>query len=109
MKDLKILATFIDIYCQAHHVGQEEVSLRTHDVAAIMGRPVRLCTECRRLMTHAWVKRTHCPLDPKPACKHCPVHCYHPDYRRRIQEVMRFAGRRMVFSGRLDYLFKLLF
>jgi hypothetical protein len=48
-------------------------------------------------------------MDPKPACKHCPSHCYHPDYRKRIREVMRYSGRNMVLGGRLDYLYHLLF
>ena len=55
------------------------------------------------------MKRSRCPLDPKPACKHCPVHCYHPTYRQNIREVMRYSGRRLVLSGRLDMLYHLLF
>jgi len=85
------------------------VSLKDHDVEALTGRPVALCDECTRLILHAFVKRTHCPLSPKPACRHCPDHCYHPTYRRAIQEVMRYSGRKLVLSGRLDYLFHLLF
>jgi hypothetical protein len=48
-------------------------------------------------------------MHPKPACKHCPAHCYHPTYRARIREVMKFSGRKMLLGGRLDYLFHLLF
>jgi len=68
-----------------------------------------LCPECTRLLAHAWTKRSTCPLHPKPACKHCPTHCYHPTYRKQISRVMRESGKRLVLHGRLDYIFKLLF
>jgi hypothetical protein len=110
-RDLKTLAVFIGIYCRGRHAAaaRSPVELKTHDVAAIAGRPVELCPECRKLLTHAFVKRTHCPMHPKPQCKHCPVHCYHPTYRAQIREVMKYSGRRMVLTGRLDYLVHLLF
>lgn len=110
-RDLKTLALFIDLYCRYRHRGSErrEVELKTHDVPSIVGRDVVLCPECRKLLAHAFVKRSTCPMDPKPMCKHCPEHCYHPRYRAAIREVMRYSGRRLVMSGRLDYLFHLLF
>ena len=110
-KDLRTLALFISLYCRYRHQGDErtEVFLKTHDVAAIAGRHIQLCAQCQKLLTHAFVKRSHCPLNPKPACKHCPQHCYHPTYRAQIREVMKFSGRKMLFAGRLDYLFHLLF
>jgi hypothetical protein len=110
-KDLKTLAVFIQIYCRHRHAvaGKAPVSLRSHDVKAIVGREISLCPECTKLLTHAFVKRTCCPMNPKPMCKHCPSHCYHPSYRAQIREVMKFSGRTMVLHGRLDYLFHLLF
>jgi len=110
-RDLKVLATFIRIWCDGHHAPapREVVRLKTHDVTAIYGRPLELCTACRKLLTHAFVKRTACPLDPKPMCKKCPQHCYGPPYRAQIREVMRYAGRKLVLRGRLDYLLHLLF
>ena len=100
----------IVVALRAGEVQRDElVDLRTHDVTAIAGKNVVLCPECTKLLTHAFVKRTHCPMDPKPMCKHCPNHCYHPTYRQQIREVMKFSGRNMVFGGRLDYLFHLLF
>jgi hypothetical protein len=109
--DLKVLAVFIRIYCETRHRGTEQkvVTLKTHDLAALHGRPLRLCPACRKLLTHAFVKRTACPLDTKPMCKKCPQHCYAPRYREQIRAVMRYSGRRLLFSGRLDYLFHLWF
>ncbi len=110
-RDLKTLARFISIYCRGRHIGRpkNDVSLKTHDVTEIAGEPVRLCPSCARLLTHAFAKRSHCPMHPKPACKDCPSHCYHPAYRRKIQEVMRYSGIRLLLTGRLDYLLHLVF
>lgn len=110
-RDLKTLALFIRIYCHHRHADAEKtvVTLKTHDVAALAGRPVELCDGCRKLLAHALVKRSNCPMDPKPMCKHCPSHCYHPTYRAQIREVMKVSGKRLVLSGRLDMLFHLLF
>jgi hypothetical protein len=110
-RDLRTLVRFIEVYCKRRHKDEPKVGvkLKTHDVEAIRGRPVALCHACTKLLTHAFVKRSHCPFDPKPACKHCPEHCYHPDYRARIREVMKYSGIRLVLTGRLDYLYHLLF
>ena len=110
-RDLKTLAMFISLYCKCKHTENEKtlVEMKTHDVAAIAGRPIALCPECTRLLVHAFTKRSHCPMEPKPACKHCPNHCYHPTYRAKIREVMKFSGKKMVLGGRLDYILHLLF
>ena len=110
-RDLKTLALFISIYCRHRHqtVPKAPAQMRIHNVAAIAGRPVELCDDCTKLLIHAFVKRTNCPMDPKPQCKHCPSHCYAPKYRAKIQEVMRFSGKKLLYGGRLDYLFHLLF
>jgi len=111
LKDLKVLATFIGVYCKHRHgdAPKTPVQMKTHDVQAIAGKPVVLCAPCSKLLAHAFVKRSHCPHSPKPACKDCPSHCYHPDYRAQIRQVMKYSGRRLVMSGRLDYLLHLLF
>jgi hypothetical protein len=110
-KDLKTLALFIDLYCRYRHQDEPRtvMRLRTHDVQDIAGRQVVLCAQCQKLLAHAFTKRTHCPMHPKPQCKHCPSHCYAPAYREQIREVMKFSGKKMLFAGRLDYLFHLLF
>lgn len=35
--------------------------------------------------------------EEKPACKHCPIHCYQPARREEMKQVMRWAGPRMLF------------
>jgi len=110
-RDMRTLAAFIELYCSCEHGidHRHAVSLAKYDVGAIAGHAISLCPECTKLLAHAFVKRSHCPMKPKPACKHCPVHCYHPRYRAAIAEVMRFSGRKMVLGGRVDYLVHLLF
>lgn len=111
VRDLKTLLRFIQLYCDCNHADRPRsaVALKTHDLRALAGKDVVLCGDCRKLLMHAFVKRSNCPMEPKPACKHCPNHCYHPAYRAQIRKVMAYSGRRMVMTGRLDYLWHLLF
>jgi hypothetical protein len=110
-RDIKTLITFICVYCRQNHSAEAKVpaQLKETDLEALAGEPVVLCEACRKLLVHAVVKRIHCPMNPKPQCKHCPVHCYHPTYRAKIRDVMRFSGRWLVMRGRLHYLLHLLF
>jgi Nitrous oxide-stimulated promoter len=110
-RDLKTLIAFIDLYCRDHHPSaiRQAPTLRDIDVQQIAGKPITVCEDCNRLLCHALVKRTHCRMSPKPQCKHCPNHCYHPKYRLAIQEVMRYSGRKIMLHGRVDYLLHLLF
>jgi hypothetical protein len=56
-----------------------------------------LCAECRDLAAYADRRLDHCPYGgEKPACTNCPIHCYRPEPRERMREVMRFAGPRML-------------
>ena len=91
-RDQEILTRFTSLYCKVHHGG-------THE----------LCADCVEFLTYARERRRLCPLDPKPACKHCPVHCYRPGHREQVRRIMRFSGRRLILRGRLDLLWKYLF
>ncbi|MFP4145524.1 MAG: nitrous oxide-stimulated promoter family protein [Phycisphaeraceae bacterium] len=109
-RDLRTLVRFIEVYCHGRHDAERTpVALKSHDVTRIAGRETALCPDCTRLLSHALVKRSVCPMDPKPQCKHCPNHCYHPKYRQQIREVMKYSGRKLVLRGRVDYLLHLLF
>jgi hypothetical protein len=110
-QDLRTLADFIELYCREKHAEESKtkVELKTLDVNMIAGHSLYLCPECQKLLGHAFTKRSHCPMHPKPACKDCPNHCYHPKYRAEIRQVMKYSGRRLVMSGRIDLLLHLLF
>ena len=110
IKDLKILAHFTATWCRARHQepraplrpeGPEQELLGLHRFP--------LCTCCRDFLAYAMARRLHCPLDPKPSCKHCPVHCYRPGHREQVREIMRFSGRRLLLRGRLDLLWHYFF
>jgi len=60
--------------------------------------PARPCPDCEVLLRYVERRIEKCPYGPdKPACSQCPIHCYAASMRSRIQEVMRFAGPRMVY------------
>lgn len=60
--------------------------------------PRCLCSECGALLDYAITRSEHCPfMETKTFCSNCQVHCYRPDRREQIRQVMRFAGPRMMF------------
>ena len=105
LKDIRILARFIQIYCYARHAGVtlEEAPL-PDDVRSSFKQAVMLCPACSAVLSHGIDKRSVCPLEPKPTCRNCRIHCYSPEYRRQIRDIMAFSGRRLIMRGRLDYL-----
>jgi hypothetical protein len=71
----------ISIYCRGHH-----------------GPGRGLCGECGELLDYALCRLERCPFGAdKTPCARCPAHCYKPAMRTRIQEVMRYAGPRMLY------------
>lgn len=69
----------IGIYCRAHHGSDRE-----------------LCTDCDELFAYAGERIAKCPFGiDKPVCNHCTVHCYQPEMREAVRQVMRYAGPRM--------------
>lgn len=57
-----------------------------------------LCLCCGELIEYAKIRLDGCKFkDKKPACKRCLVHCYKPEMRKKMKEVMRFSGPRMLF------------
>lgn len=64
-----------------------------------------LCVDCQALLEYAHKRLDRCKFgERKSTCRKCPVHCYKPDMRRRMQEVMRFAGPRMMLYHPLEAL-----
>ena len=107
-KDLRVLINFVRVHCAARHREQADAALPV-ELAVLFRKGVSLCPDCRALLDHALVKRRKCPLDPKPSCKRCRIHCYSAEYRAKIREIMAFSGRRMIMRGRLDYLWHYFF
>jgi uncharacterized paraquat-inducible protein A len=105
IRDLKILARFIELFCHARHnmkaVGERVIP---EILRQGKGSAKTICVACAELLEHGMKKRGACPLDPKPTCKSCHVHCYTPEQRRKVREIMAYSGKRMILRGRLDYL-----
>ena len=76
----KTVTAMVRIYCAEHH-----------------GRPDDLCATCTSLLRYSHARLDACPYGrDKPSCRACPIHCYRPAERERMQVVMRFAGPRMM-------------
>jgi Nitrous oxide-stimulated promoter len=107
-KDLKVLMSFVRVFCSLKHEHQAETPL-PHELAGMFKKGLHLCPDCAILVEYALEKLRKCPLDPKPLCKKCHIHCYSREYRARIREIMAFSGKRMIMRGRMDYLWHYLF
>jgi len=80
-RERKTIEAMIALYCRDQH--------RTSG---------GLCDECAALTAYARQRLDKCPFgDQKPTCATCPIHCYKPECREYVQEVMRYAGPRMLF------------
>ena len=63
-----------------------------------------LCAECEAVNDYASARLDKCPFgDDKKACSKCKVHCYKPEMRARIREIMRYSGPRMLLYHPFDY------
>lgn len=77
--ELHTVELMIRLYCR-HKEGNRE-----------------LCPQCRELLEYASLRLARCPFqDNKPTCRLCKVHCYKPEKREQIRQVMRYAGPRML-------------
>ena len=75
-----IVSRMIALYCRKNHGGKT------------------LCPDCAALDAYARQRSDKCPfMETKTFCSNCKVHCYQPEMREKIREVMRFSGPRMMF------------
>jgi hypothetical protein len=79
-REKKTVSEMIRIYCRAHHGTSDD-----------------LCPQCTELFDYAMCRLDRCPFGAdKPTCAKCPIHCYKPQMRDQIRDVMRYAGPRML-------------
>lgn len=107
-KDLKILALFTSVYCHDHH---HETRLPLDNLPdSLKGlKRYQCCAECLDFLQYAIERRLKCPVEEKPVCKHCTIHCYRPGHRERVREVMRYSGKTLIRRGRIDLLWHYFF
>lgn len=110
-KDNRILAEFIQTFCNKKHRNLSKLHWEySNDLEVDLGlEPPLLCEDCSNLLSYSVARRIHCPQDPKPSCKNCEIHCYTPECRSRIKEVMRFSGKYLILQGRFDLILHYLF
>lgn len=110
LKDLRVLVEFTAVYCRVRHGGDKTViSAAEPGLQSLPLHKHPLCDECRDFLQYAFVRRLSCPLEEKPACKHCHVHCFKPAYRQKVRDIMRFSGQYLIRRGRLDLLWRYFF
>ena len=81
-KEKKTVGLMIELYCRSNHKTKKG----------------ELCPECEALRQYAFMRSDKCPfMETKTFCSNCKVHCYKPEMREKIREVMRFSGPRMIF------------
>ena len=74
--------TMIRLYCRKRHGGTDG----------------GLCPDCQTLLHYATQRLDCCRYaEAKPTCDACAVHCYKPEMREQIRQVMRYSGPRMIW------------
>ncbi len=82
----RVIRNMIRLYCRKKHGGES------------------ICEDCDALLVYAVNKLSKCPFkDEKPVCSDCKIHCYKPEMRDKVREVMRFSGPRMLFYHPKDF------
>lgn len=80
--EFRTIRAMIEIFCKAQHPKQ------------IAG----LCPDCTDLLSYARKQLVRCPFQQeKPTCGNCSIHCYKKGMRKKIRDVMRYSGPRMVY------------
>lgn len=80
-REKQTVALMIRLYCRKKHGTKNDI-----------------CPDCEALSRYAIQRSDKCPfMETKTFCSNCQVHCYKPEMRAKIREVMRFSGPRMLF------------
>lgn len=80
-REKQVVDLMIRLYCRKKH-GSEKG---------------HLCPACEKLRSYSHLRSNRCPfMESKTFCSNCRVHCYRPEMREQIREVMRFSGPRMM-------------
>lgn len=82
-RETKTISAMITLYCRKHHQAD---------------RP-GICTQCKAIQDYA-IKRLHnCPfIENKPTCGNCLVHCYNKEMQKKVRQIMRYSGPRLLLT-----------
>lgn len=82
LKEQYVVEQMIRLYCRINHRSILEN---------------QMCPQCAELAKYAKMRSDKCPfMENKTFCSNCNVHCYKPEMREEIRQVMRFSGPRML-------------
>lgn len=83
-KEQYVVKEMIRLYCRKNYEGYEK-------------KTGKMCPVCQELSDYAELRSEKCPfMEKKTFCSNCRVHCYKPEMREKIRQVMRFSGPRML-------------
>lgn len=83
------ISYMIALYCKGNH--REEPKSKS----SYCGEEV--CLQCAQLDAYAVLRTQRCrKMEEKTSCEECENHCYAPEMRKQIREVMRYSGPRML-------------
>ena len=81
-----VVTELIQLYCHDKHKGRSK-------------NAKNMCSECQDLDAYAQSRIRQCPfMTSKTFCSNCKVHCYDPEEREAIRQVMRYAGPRLLLK-----------
>lgn len=81
-REKKTIGIMIKMYCRNNHDSKDN-----------------LCEECSELSDYANFRLDSCVFgEKKPICAKCPIHCYKPDMREKIRNIMRYSGPKMIYT-----------
>lgn len=76
----KILCRMIFIYCKGNKHGEVP------------------CSQCKELLDYANQRLSLCKFgENKTFCSRCTVHCFKPEMREVVRNVMKYSGPRILF------------
>ena len=76
--EIKTIEVMINLFCHDHHSSTP-------------------CDQCLELLEYTLGRVRQCPLgEQRKTCGQCHVHCFKPSMRKKIKDVMRYAGPRML-------------
>jgi hypothetical protein len=91
LREKNTVETIITLYCKNNHSTEGS-----------------LCRDCSQLIDYAFKRLDCCKFGPnKPVCGKCRIHCYKPDMRESIRNVMRTTGPKLLISHPVMSLFHL--
>ncbi|GIM28830.1 hypothetical protein CPJCM30710_14960 [Clostridium polyendosporum] len=92
LREQKTIQTMIKLYCKS-----------THNAENIP------CEECSLLINYALKRLDCCKFGArKPVCAKCKIHCYKPEMRQSIRNVMRTIGPKLILTHPVMTLFHLI-